>query len=92
MPRINYYDIAVTGLVSILQNEMSEVNIIPDSPTTKTTFATDSGGHSFSGVVDYLFARVPPKHPCKHDLCIVHRWLLGLSFILENPITALANH
>jgi hypothetical protein len=40
-------------LVSTLQNEMSEVNIIPDFPIPKTT---NSGGQSFNGVVDYLLA------------------------------------
>ena len=70
------------GLVSSLstlplENETSEVNIIPDFPIPKTTFATaDSGGHSFGGVVDYLFARVPPKYPRKHDVCIIHGRLL----------------
>ena len=40
-------------LASTLQNETSEVNIIPEFPIPKTTFATDSGEQSFSGVVDY---------------------------------------
>ena len=79
------------GLVSSLstlplENETSEVNIIPDFPIPKTTFATaDSGGHSSGGVVDYLFARVPPKYPRKHDVCIIHGRLLHVKLYTRKP-------
>lgn len=78
---------------SPLQNETSEVNIIPEFLISKTTFATDSGEQSFSGVVDYLLARVPPKYSRKRIICIIlGKFLHGSSgFILENPITGLAN-
>ncbi|KAF8634629.1 hypothetical protein AX15_000806 [Amanita polypyramis BW_CC] len=52
-------------LASTTQNEISEVNIISEFPMSKTTFETTSGPGSFSGVVDFLLASVPPEYSCK---------------------------
>jgi hypothetical protein len=51
-----------------MQSEKSEVNIIPEFPISKTIFDTDSGGQSFSGVVDFLLASVPPRYSRKHTI------------------------
>jgi hypothetical protein len=63
-------------LASTMQSDQSQVNIIPEFPIPKTTFDTDDGGQSFSGVVDFLLATVPPKYS---------------RFLLDNPVGALAN-
>jgi len=63
-------------LASAMQNEKIQLNIIPEFPIPKTTFETDSGEQTFSGVVDFLLARIPPKYS---------------RFLLDNPVGALAN-
>ncbi|KAF8347289.1 hypothetical protein F5887DRAFT_1281371 [Amanita rubescens] len=69
-------NIILLRLASTMRNETSEVNIIPEFPISKTTFGTTSGSRSFSGVVDFLLASVPPKYS---------------RFLLQNPVGALAN-
>ncbi|KAG2134880.1 uncharacterized protein EDB93DRAFT_1254384 [Suillus bovinus] len=50
-------------LASVIRNEETEVNIIPDFPISKTTFQ----GHSFDSVVDFLAI---PAHSEYTDLLL----------------------
>lgn len=58
-------------LASAMQNEKIQLNIIPEFPIPKTTFETDSGEQTFSGVVDFLLARIPPKYSRKQTTCVL---------------------
>ncbi|KAG1856008.1 hypothetical protein DFJ58DRAFT_784968 [Suillus subalutaceus] len=50
------------------------VNIIPEFPIPKTTFNPESGRCSFSGVVDFLVAKIPTQYT---------------AYLLSNPSVAL---
>lgn len=45
-------------VVSVMYAGAMMVNIIPEFPLPRTTFNQDSGKYSFSGVVDFLMAKL----------------------------------
>lgn len=60
-------------VASTMSTNHTDVNIIPEFPITKTIFP---GNHSFSGVVDFLLAKLPEKYT---------------KFLLADPTGILAN-
>lgn len=70
-------------IAKAMYSRTSEVVIIPQFPIEETTFNMGqfNNPHSFSGVVDYLLAHVPPGNFCsKQPLCIVFLFLCLFRF------------
>ena len=66
-------NIILLRLASTMQTDKSGVNIIPEFPIPKTVFETASGSYSFSGVIDFLLAKVAPKY--SSQLFVLSPWL-----------------
>jgi hypothetical protein len=75
-------NIILLHIAKAMYSRTSEVVIIPQFPIEETTFNMGQFNtpHSFSGVVDYLLAHVPPGNFCgkPEPLCIVFLFFMSV--------------
>ena len=81
-------NIILLHIAKAMYSRTSEVVIIPQFPIEETTFTGNmefSMPQSFSGVVDYLLAHVPPGNFCsKQPLCIVFLFFMSVKIFCMN--------